>query len=347
MAIKPAEADGRVPCSRCGRCFAPDRIAKHQFICAGLKHGPPRKPQVVPRVAACNVRTETGPSAAAFTVPHSGRPGVSRRGSSKWRHDSNAFREAIRAARGARGGGSGGGVYSDRSSTGAYSGGRTGSSRFEACPHCGRTFAPTAWERHVAKCASIVNRPAPPPSTLGTPLGRGPAVPASCHSRTPLEASRSAASSGMARDPLARPPTDRHCPSGMRAVSSAVRSSLDEIVFAPSGALSRASAPSRAPPSAGSFARASSRCSCSGANPETRPSISRSRAGGDRIALQSGARGGSGSIGSWGAQGGMRVGGMGGLGGGGGIDTSNRTSANNPLASMVSHQGAYQVGGRR
>ena len=39
MAVTPAGPDGRVPCARCGRGFAPDRIAKHQFICAGLKHG--------------------------------------------------------------------------------------------------------------------------------------------------------------------------------------------------------------------------------------------------------------------------------------------------------------------
>ena len=35
-------------------------------------------------------------------------------------------------------------------------------SDFRQCPHCGRTFSPTAWERHVDKCQSIVNKPKPP-----------------------------------------------------------------------------------------------------------------------------------------------------------------------------------------
>ena len=43
MAIQPQTLDGRVPCGRCGRKFSPDRIAKHQYICTGLKHGPPRR----------------------------------------------------------------------------------------------------------------------------------------------------------------------------------------------------------------------------------------------------------------------------------------------------------------
>ena len=43
MPIQPQSLDGRVPCARCGRKFSPDRIAKHQHICAGLKHGPARR----------------------------------------------------------------------------------------------------------------------------------------------------------------------------------------------------------------------------------------------------------------------------------------------------------------
>jgi len=39
LALADAEADGRVPCARCGRKFAPDRIAQHQYICSQLKRG--------------------------------------------------------------------------------------------------------------------------------------------------------------------------------------------------------------------------------------------------------------------------------------------------------------------
>ena len=32
------------------------------------------------------------------------------------------------------------------------------------CPHCGRTFAPKAADRHIPKCAVTANRPKPPPA---------------------------------------------------------------------------------------------------------------------------------------------------------------------------------------
>lgn len=44
LELLPSALDGRVPCAVCGRKFAPDRIAKHQYICSGLGMGPPAKP---------------------------------------------------------------------------------------------------------------------------------------------------------------------------------------------------------------------------------------------------------------------------------------------------------------
>ena len=32
------------------------------------------------------------------------------------------------------------------------------------CPHCTRTFSSKAAERHIEKCASIQNKPRPPPT---------------------------------------------------------------------------------------------------------------------------------------------------------------------------------------
>ena len=46
-------------------------------------------------------------------------------------------------------------------------------SDFRQCPHCGRTFNPKAWERHVPHCAKTRNRPKPPPGRRA--LGRGAA----------------------------------------------------------------------------------------------------------------------------------------------------------------------------
>lgn len=34
------------------------------------------------------------------------------------------------------------------------------------CPHCARTFNPTAAERHIPKCKDTVNRPKPPPTKV-------------------------------------------------------------------------------------------------------------------------------------------------------------------------------------
>ena len=91
------------------------------------------------------------------------------------------------------------------------------------------------------------------------------------------------------------------------------------------------------PPSRGggsaahSFARASGRTSQVGTDYHSRPAASLSRGPPSR-----GAGGGGWGGGGWG-------GGGGGLAGGG-ISTSNRTSADNPLASpgMMSHQAAYR-----
>jgi len=97
---------------------------------------------------------------------------------------------------------------------------------------------------------------------------------------------------------------------------------------------------SRGPPSRGAcgggnashgVARASGRTSQVGTNYHSRPAASLSRGPPSRGACGGGGYGGGG-------------GGGGSLAGGGGISTSNRTSADNPLASpgMMSHQAAYR-----
>ena len=405
MTIQPKGADGRVPCARCGRGFAPDRVAKHQFICTGLKHGPPRDPK--------EVASQAAGVAHAVNVSKRGvsQPGKQRAGGSNWRQQSNAFRDAMRAARGLppkRAGGGGGGGYGGGSGFGggsgsghsggdAYNGGRGGSDNFEPCPHCYRTFGPTAWERHVEACVNTINKPNPPPSFRQQPRGamrsmpvaqqpaqcpaqqpRRPGVqggpPSSGRVRTPLEASRESQQRAMARDlqaemrhqgPSASLGTITHHAGpynlgvgtrggggggsgGGGGVARGLRSHMDELVFgcggggsssAPachpqqhggggsrgaaggcsSGVLTRASSRGSVGGSAacgGSFARASGRESRIGANPETRPPPP------PRPAARPVMGGGGGGI-------------------GGGPEPSNRTSANNPLAAMVSHQQRY------
>lgn len=325
LAIQPPEADGRVPCARCGRKFAPDRIAQHQYICAGLKRGPAQAPKTVAALV--------NPAATAMSSGRARESAAGRRPqmncASQWREESNAFREAIRAARGqpaarsypstahagradssgrsGASGYSGGGGYGGSAgyssgpgyaAGGAYGGGARGADRFEPCPHCGRTFAPAAWERHVDKCAHIVNKPAAPP---GASMRRVQLSNGSSMCRTPLEASREASLAAMTRE--------RSLPHGSTS----------------GGGMGRRSG-------GVAFARSAGRDGFVPNNPETRAA----RPPSGSATLRNGSSRFSG--------GGMGGGGMGtGLGGGGGIDPSNRTSADNPLASMVSYQGAYRT----
>ena len=158
MSIQPADSDGRVPCGRCGRKFAPDRIATHQFICMGLKHGPANA-ATAPRPSPSHI--------AGATVSRAGRPRRASGNAGQWRQQSEELRDAIRAARGApplRVAGGSGGV----GATDAYGAGARGAERFEPCPHCGRTFASGSWERHVDKCEEIT--PSPPCLAITQPL---------------------------------------------------------------------------------------------------------------------------------------------------------------------------------
>ena len=137
FAIGETDADGRVPCARCGRKFAPDRIAQHQFICVQLKRGPAKPPEEV-RQRAEQITQSTnwrpgarvvgggrgrGARGTAGPSGSGGRGGAAARGparpapapaSSKWRAQSMELQAAMRAARagarhGARAGSSGGG----------------------------------------------------------------------------------------------------------------------------------------------------------------------------------------------------------------------------------------------
>jgi len=173
MAIQPASSDGRVRCAVCGR-NAPDRIAKHQFVCAGLKAGPARDPVKVATAAAA-VTAARAPRERTRAPPQP-------RGGQRWRAQSEEFRAAMRAARG--GGRRGGGGYSGYSrggysggyeddtgggGGGGYGGGGGSVTGLLPCPHCTRTFSQAAWERHVPRCQFIVAKPSPVRRSGGPP----------------------------------------------------------------------------------------------------------------------------------------------------------------------------------
>ena len=149
MAIAPTEADGRVPCAKCGRKFSPDRIAKHQFACMRQKKRPaPRAP-----AAAASSRQTPRDNAASLAAASGGT-------GSRWRAQSQQLRAALRAA---RGGGQPRALPRGACLGGDAGGGPEPPSLEKPCPHCARTFAERAWSRHVALCQSIRARPDPPP----------------------------------------------------------------------------------------------------------------------------------------------------------------------------------------
>mmetsp|Transcript_69891 Transcript_69891/g.116073 ORF Transcript_69891/g.116073 Transcript_69891/m.116073 type:complete len:340 (-) Transcript_69891:119-1138(-) len=129
LPIAQADAEGRVPCARCGRKFAPDRIAKHQFICSQLKRGPAKPPgevsskrlQPLARVGlqrslagSRELRHEASTFREFRAIVRDGPAPASR-----WRTQSMELRAAVRAARGSArpacgGGGFAGGISQHR-----------------------------------------------------------------------------------------------------------------------------------------------------------------------------------------------------------------------------------------
>jgi hypothetical protein len=118
LAVQPADADGRVPCGRCGRKFAPDRIAQHQYICAQLKRGPAKPPAEVSerarQLASGGAPTQTrtplggrggrgggggGTGARAASAGRGGARAAPRHLGPGWREQSHLLREAMQAAR--------------------------------------------------------------------------------------------------------------------------------------------------------------------------------------------------------------------------------------------------------
>jgi hypothetical protein len=102
-------ADGRVPCSLCGRCFAPDRIIKHQLVCLGPSSAK-RRPtghegQKSGEAAEASVRKRPiaaarGRSATARPSRGAGRSALeARKPVSRWRAASEELQKAMKAAR--------------------------------------------------------------------------------------------------------------------------------------------------------------------------------------------------------------------------------------------------------
>ena len=185
--MNEAAPDGRVPCARCGRKFAPDRIAQHQFICVQLKRGPAKAAAEVgerAREIAAGGHHQPGYIAASRRAASAtARPGGRRQPHaqhaapkpkySKWREQSLELQSAMRAARGAprleqRGG------YREVEAYGGY-GARGMPNTFSSCRPSKPASQTMAQRAHAAESQKLME------AALSSPQRRQPVVRTQCN----------------------------------------------------------------------------------------------------------------------------------------------------------------------
>lgn len=135
-------------CTRCGRNFAADRLAKHEAVCG--KSGKTRP------VFQSSAKRVVDPIMAGRRPQSTGKAGSS----GKWKKEHEDFINAMR--------------YSKKVERAQKAGvdirtiqpppSSSDYSDYVNCPYCGRNYAPQTAERHIPRCAGIVNKPKPPPS---------------------------------------------------------------------------------------------------------------------------------------------------------------------------------------
>ncbi|KAG5480977.1 hypothetical protein LSCM1_06651 [Leishmania martiniquensis] len=142
-----AEEDAeRLPCSNCGRRFAPESLEKHERICNSQK-----KRRVFNATKQRLAEGATAPAKNSGPPP----PSAPKR---DWKAESEAFRRALREARQVDQVLKAGGTAKDLPPP-TYS----TNPDYVPCPHCQRRFAPDVAARHIPRCVNTVNRPKPPP----------------------------------------------------------------------------------------------------------------------------------------------------------------------------------------
>lgn len=182
-------------CSRCGRNIAADRLAKHESVC-----GKSGKSRPVFQSAAKRAVDPLMMRRRPQSTEKSGSTG-------KWKKEHQDFINAMRYSKKVERAQKAGvdiRTIQPPPSTSDYS-------DYVNCPYCGRNYAPQTAEKHIPKCANIVNKPKPPPSrrlldpnpvsASTTRLTTSPKPPA--HSPKPMGKSpgppRQQTSTGMAR----------------------------------------------------------------------------------------------------------------------------------------------------
>ena len=125
-------------CHKCGRHFAVDRIAKHSKVCKGADNKQAKEkydPMVASKTAPKgNEKIETKPA--------------------KWKTQHNELQQAMKEMRKIKAIQAKGGDLSSLPPPP-----RSDYSHYIDCKYCGRKFAPDVAEKHIPKCANIINKP--------------------------------------------------------------------------------------------------------------------------------------------------------------------------------------------
>lgn len=125
------------PCSICGRNFAPDRLAKHEKVCAKTANSK-RKVFDTRKHRSVGTEFEKYVASGKYLEEPKKRPKVD------WRTQHENFVKAIRYAKG---------VSNEPPPP-------TENPDYVQCPHCERKFNPATAERHIPKCKDIKAKPA-------------------------------------------------------------------------------------------------------------------------------------------------------------------------------------------
>ena len=136
------------PCNLCNRKFTKDRINQHKLICSKLINKGRKtfdsSQQRMQGIEVCNLKKN-------------GNKGQSNKPKSNWKQKHEEFIQSIRAAKQVTVHMAKGGKASDIPPPPPSL-----NPDYIYCKHCDRRFNPEVAERHIPKCATIMNRPAPP-----------------------------------------------------------------------------------------------------------------------------------------------------------------------------------------
>jgi hypothetical protein len=138
-----------VPCAKCGRNFAEDRIGKHQKACKA--NAKPKKVKMFHK---------------PITEKEKAKMDAVKEKTSKWRQQHEDFVNAMKYNRQVSKVEQGGGDIRNMPPPPRSSG-----AGMTPCPYCGRNFGEVQAAKHIPACKNTVNKPKPPPGRAAPTTG--------------------------------------------------------------------------------------------------------------------------------------------------------------------------------